>query len=491
MSGRAALAGVLLAMLVLGSGTASAACNNPRNWMESPASGVKVLVGYEQNLQTFASDTMDGLTSSAFAPPLPVTMLEQHGKGKLSATDGGTVSYYEPDGHGNWRICRMETWGPKRESTPAWFIKANKANQSGNPVTAALLNTYEMALSEAFLYDDKGRIVQRFLKSLKEDGASAGDYQCFRYDDKNRIVLYVRATTTHTCPTGEPDLQDFWRRFRFGESADGKSVSWWQEEHYGKDGGSWSKHVSFFAGPNVEHMSSIRYDDLTFSGGNAEVDYIKGVTKIIGGANIGTKDKSAGPTFLHSSGNVKPIEYYFPKPPVPMKVLTDLEELYHYDRRREGVATAGVLLVEYFRANEHQLRDRFYTGAGRVLRQEQFDEQGRLKRAINLGLQNLAKGIGTYYKEDLSSGHISVLLKTNRLIYRVWDYDAAGKATLVAIGWDRKLGSALTDGPVDTAPIVYGTPDGKVRWKTKEEFFKAFDFDPTAARAYPEYRHAD
>jgi hypothetical protein len=66
----------------------------------------------------------------------------------------------------------------------------------------------------------------------------------------------------------------------------------------------------------------------------------------------------------------------------------------------------------------------------------------------------------------------------------LWDYDAAGKAGLVALGWNAKMRHGKSE-EVDRADIVFGTPDGGPKWNTKEEFFKAFDFDPTAATAYP------
>lgn len=101
----------------------------------------------------------------------------------------------------------------------------------------------------------------------------------------------------------------------------------------------------------------------------------------------------------------------------------------------------------------HQPRDRFYMAAGRTLRQEQHDETGKLKRAINLGFVGLNRKDGGFY-EDLR-GKVSLKLKGNKLLYRVWEYDAAGKASLVAIGWDTKFGSAMREDPLDLAQLAF------------------------------------
>jgi hypothetical protein len=123
--------------------------------------------------------------------------------------------------------------------------------------------------------------------------------------------------------------------------------------------------------------------------------------------------------------------------------------------------------------------------AGRTLRQEQHDDTGKLKRAINLGFAGLNKQGGGFYDEDLR-GKVGLKPKSNKLLHRVWAYDAAGKASLAAIGRDTKFGSAMREEPLDLAQLAFGSPDGTVRWKREEDFFKAFDFDPLAKRTYPD-----
>ncbi|PLK46937.1 hypothetical protein C0V76_19355 [Uliginosibacterium sp. TH139] len=223
--------------------------------------------------------------------------------------------------------------------------------------------------------------------------------------------------------------------------------------------------------------------------GGGHVTSAAGVTKILGGSDLlGSKDKSHNYKWPYASGSLPPVEYFFTKPPVPISLLRNPEEIYQYDRRRETSVSRVIKLVEHFKAGEHQVRDRFYTALGRTMRQEQYDEQGRLKRVINL-LDLDPMQDGKFYgdePQDLKRTKIALRLKTNLIYYRVWEYDDAGKATLVALGWNNRLGSAVAKKEMfDFADIRYGTPDGKEKWQGKEAFFKAFDFDPNARRAYP------
>ena len=76
-------------------------------------------------------------------------------------------------------------------------------------------------------------------------------------------------------------------------------------------------------------------------------------------------------------------------------------------------------------------------------------------------------------------------LKGHDIIYRVWEYDDAGKGKLVAIGWNAKFSLFGKTEDIMHAQVIFGMPDGVERWKTKAEFARAFDFDEEAQRAYP------
>ncbi|MDB5800701.1 MAG: hypothetical protein JWL63_1640 [Rhodocyclales bacterium] len=467
-------------------GSVSAACNNPANWMESSSEGVKIIIGYEQDTLSVASQTMNGVDAKPYPATPLIDVVAKNGQGTLPKDEEGYVSYYEPNGQGGWRICRIEKWWPRKSGTSAAEIAFSHAMVSQNKFGEALTTKDTLGSVDIFLYDKKGRIVERFfvLRPDKKGIIEIGDRRCVRYDDKDRVVLWVSAKESNICPTGEPDLRDFWHRFKFGEI---ENTVWWKwgEYHSGHKDGSWQKDITFKNIP-AEATVTLKAAEANVSTGNATVLSDKGLTEIQGGYRIGMLDKSLGPTFVYESGNPPAVEYYFTKPPVPISVLTDLDQLYNYDRRRETGIGSSFKLVEFFRAGEHVTHDRFYTGAGHTVRHEQLDAQGRIKRAINLGMIGLNRKNGGYFDEDLKAGKISLLLKSNQLYYRVWDYDEAGKAKLVAIGWNAKLGTALKSQRLYEANIIFGTPDGKRKWKNEEEFFKAFDFDPDASRAYPD-----
>jgi hypothetical protein len=482
----------LLALIALSwASTVSAACNNPKNWLESPNEGVKTFVGYKQELPYGFTSQMTGdlpgynpQPDLPYPPPLPAEMLNKSSQGKLSK-ETNFISYYEPDGKGNWRVCRMEIWVP-RGSDPV--EKTEPENQGKNPLVRQWLKTDAMGYAAVYLYDAKGRIAETFHVSSdrpKESGHS-GERECFHFDAKDRPALYVRATSSNACPKGDkPDPRDFSERFRYMELKDGRVTDTWGEQHFGEPDGSWEKRISF----HIPFDLNNKDENLWFQGGNARADPVKGVTQILGGYRLGEKDESMGPTYK-VDGNEQPSEYYFTKPPVPISMLETPEKIYDYDRRREADVTSIVKLVEFFPAGKHRVRDRFYTAVGNTVRQEQYDEAGKLKRVINLGKfsrQDLDTG---FYDEDMKRISLPLKLKGHEIFYRVWDYNDAGKGKLVAIGWNDKLTFGKHE-RLDSATIIYGTPDGVPKWKSKEEFFKAFDFDPNASRAYPKQKNQE
>jgi len=45
--------------------------------------------------------------------------------------------------------------------------------------------------------------------------------------------------------------------------------------------------------------------------------------------------------------------------------------------------------------------------------------------------------------------------------------------------------------PLSMATVVYGTPDGKEKWKTRDEFDRAFDTSENARQVYPDSPNED
>ena len=66
-------------------------------------------------------------------------------------------------------------------------------------------------------------------------------------------------------------------------------------------------------------------------------------------------------------------------------MLEKPETIYRYDRRRQTyVDGSSVKLCEFFKANEHLSRYRYYLFSGYVVRQEQLDAKGRITRVITV-----------------------------------------------------------------------------------------------------------
>lgn len=504
---------VISGVLLLSAFQAEALCNNPKNWLESPSEGVKIFVGYRHprpNDEYFDAASQSKKLYIGYPPPLPQAMLEKPWPGKLTEKENPEtdaekqqqyVSFFEPDGKGQWRLCREEQWLPKR--TKGWWGKPleledgeidqysiSDAGHKNVPVLGPWLKTHFSNMVEIFQYDNDGRLIKNFsvYRSVyPTKSTKISPPHCWRYDDKNRITLQLDARVSNACPKGEPDLRDFFYRrayFNFNED-DGTPTyrTTWDEINYGDEKGDWAKRIAFtkLIDPNNPNPND------RVQGGNARADAKRGVTEILGGYRLGERENSIGPTFKYASGGEPPIEYLFVNndPPVPYEMLKDPDNIYKYNRRRDTEITRTFRLHEYFPANQTRIKERFFTAFVRTLRQEQLDDDGRLKRAINVGRFSRKDEEFGFYDEDFNHAKISFKLKGHELYYRVWDYDKNGKATLVALGWGSRL-SLGHPAKIDEAKILFGTPDGVVRWKSKEEFFQAFDFDPRAKRAFAE-----
>ena len=471
------------------------ACNNPANWLQPPTTGVKVFVGDERELPFgFATRFTGALREfkgpnfdNPYPPPLPAEMLDKPWHGTLGSSDENHVSYYEPDGKGQWRICRLETWPINDGLLSERLTRITLFNHAKNPPLLPYLKTHYLLSVTVFLYDKKGRIAERFvaMPPLESGNIDNVGYlrQCFRFDDKDRPALYVETSDAgEPCPKGDPDPRFSSLRFKYMDLKDGRIVDTWAEIHFegSEKHPTWVKEITFRAPFDMNNPDERRW----FQGGNARVDEVKGLTEILGGYNLGAKDQSIGPTFKYESGNEPPSEYYFRKPPVPMTVLTNPETIYQYDRLRKTDVTSVVKLVERFPANVTRLRERYFVFGPYVVRHEQLDANGRLKRAINVGAHSRQDSPGGFYDEDMKSVKLPWKLKGHDIVYRVWDYDDAGKGKLVAIGWNAEFSLFGKTKDIEHAKIIFGTPDGLERWPTKAEFAKAFDFDEEAKRAY-------
>lgn len=206
------------------------------------------------------------------------------------------------------------------------------------------------------------------------------------------------------------------------------------------------------------------------------------------------RDMNAANAIASETGDFKPARYSFPDAAVPRSVLHDLTEIYHYDRRRDVpiVSSGGDwVIAEYFLSGSPIPVSRFRLLGKQVQRQELLNRTGRTIRIIAIGWARASTA------EDDEATDMSALGEHPAWI-RVFAVSPEGKKTLVALAWRRARFAVAPeeyDAP-DERSLVFGLPDGTVKWSTQAAFLKAQDIDLDAgqlaghrhAAAYP---HAD
>lgn len=468
---------------------AYAACNNLKNWLEAPSSESKFFINEESKVYYRKS----WLASPAvgYIDPYPIPLekeLRDKGQKVNFPEDGANLIYYEPDEKGEWRICREDRWEINRaggtDAPKNVALNASRQYKSSSKNLKQLPADYSLWYSKQYFYDAYGRRERETEWSrLSNDKASPIDVQCFRYDEQGRVILSLEPITTKVCTSGEPDVRDSWTRYKFGEHK-GQPVVLLKETHTSKADGTWKK--------RFDHVSAaVAPDDAS---GVAKADSYKGVTEIYG-SNYGKLDDNAANTVLNVFDSWSGASYFFTKPPVPLAVLENPDLIYQYERRRRTyVDGQHITLFELFKPNEHISRHRYYTLDGLLLRHEQLDEKGRVTRIITINdYRQPRPGPHPDVDDKQLSANAGITLTGHQIYHRVYELDAKGKYKLVAISWNRERYPLIglikfKKTSIEFADIVYGTPNGKEKWKTRDAFEKAFDHSWRAAHVFPDLR---
>jgi hypothetical protein len=138
--------------------------------------------------------------------------------------------------------------------------------------------------------------------------------------------------------------------------------------------------------------------------------------------------------------------------------------IYQYERRRHTfVDGPGLKLYELFKPGEHRSRHRYYSEGGYMVRQEQFDATGRVTRVVTVdGWRQPRPGPRPDVNDKLFTDK-GIRITCHQVYHRVYDFDAQGKPTLLAVSWNWKLRNPLKKTSVRSADLAFGTPDGKER----------------------------
>ncbi len=451
---------IVLMTCLVATSAAFASCVDAQDWLAPPSGDLQLVVEPPQRPPfDFGGATSNGSRYAARPLALDLKQLQEDSKPTLPAM-GGHVAYYESDGHARWRLCRLETWAPSRKRTPG-------TTRGTHPSAARFADAGLVALvAKLYVYDAQGRVVQRVDAELAHGQAEVEN--CLRYDEQDRVVLSVQPTFTHACPRGNapPDPRDAWNQFAY-TPARSESDTLLERFHEGRPDGSW-----------VERTGVARQGLGTTDAfiGLSRADSVHGVTRIEG-SNYGKLDDNVSNTVVDAFGKWRGSSYFFSQGPDARKVLENPDLIYQHARRRVTLVDGSqVKLEEYFGPGEHVSRHRYYLIGGEVARHEQFDAGGKLTRVVTLeGWKQPRPGPHPTIDDKQLTDH-GVRLVGHEIYHRVYDVDAAGQAHLVALSWNRRTRlSASAHTPMDLADVVYGTPDGQVRWKSREAFEGAFD----------------
>lgn len=179
------------------------------------------------------------------------------------------------------------------------------------------------------------------------------------------------------------------------------------------------------------------------------------------------------------TNDYKPARYHFPNTIVRRSVLKNLKDVYRFDRRRDVpiVSSGGDwVIAEYFRANSHVPSARFRLLGERVQRQDQLDSAGKITGIVLVGW---APRNST---DDDEQSESTLAPVEHAAWIRVLKVSATGKKTLAAVAW--KAGNSAVPASTDDAPmgrdLVFGRPDGTVRWHSMDEFTKSMGIDLNA-----------
>lgn len=466
---------ISVSLLVAGANSFAACVSG--NPLTAPSKDVMVYAGETPDGMRSFGESPYGRKPAPYPPPPPAGMTSQD---RLRTDGNGPLEiwYFEPTPKANsHRVCRVDSWLPRKNLGQAQpLFEEIKQKMSSNILAASLLKReLTLAYSVTYSYDAKGRIEQIEESDLSKGLPIATRAQnCRRYDEKDRVVLWVNPESTRKCPQGDPSPKDEWREFRFG-TADGKDVELRSRWHMPKANGRWK-----------EEWAPFQVDAAAGSvHGNAYVDSVRGVTEIFG-SDYGRRDNNAANMVVDVFGRWNGSTYYFVKPPIQISVLEKPDEIYKHERRRMTRLDNETRLFELFKPNEHVSRHRFYMLAGFVLRHEQLNEKGKIRRIITVNdWRQPRPGPNPDFDDKLLVAATPKLL-AHQVYHRVYDVDANGRPTLVALSWDRSTRNPVKDVPLSAADLVFGTPDGKEKWKTRDEFDKTFDTSEDARQVFPD-----
>lgn len=465
---------LLVLLMLVASTKVGAVCfqNNPL----APAAGsLQIHVGESPESLWAFGKSPHGSTQSPY-PADPPPLLDQS---RFVLPQGSSsplqVWFYEPDTKAKFRVCRVDSW----VTVNSFDHSVELARKCGSKAPSSPLQeslerkNHIKAFSTIYRYDAQGRIASIEQADLRT--ATPPKFKpvhCRRYDNADQVTLWVNPKHTEQCPTAEPSNQDEWRQYKYGSNK-GEEVTLLSRWHIPGSNGSWEE--------RWEPFRTGSEPDAPW--GSAKVDSQRGVHEIFG-SNYGKLDDNAANTVVNEFGRWNGSNYYFTKPPVPISVLANPEEIYKYDRRRVTHVDEMTKLIEFFKAGSHRSAHRYYMFAGFVARHEQLDQNGKVKRIITINdWKQPRPGPKPDFNDDRLGSKVPRLF-AHQVYHKVYDIDAKGQPILVALSWNRALLNPLKRTPLSVADLAFGTPDGKENGRTAMSSIKRSTQARTHAKSF-------
>ena len=403
------------------------------------------------------------------------------------------VKFWEPAGENAWRVCRREFWrvpftrsskeGPP-SPTPMAGVRYHKEVEP-------LSRTHEFGRIDQYFYDAQGRLSRISVGALWGRNQGPQDELCRQYDAANRITFALEPASG-VCPSnGLASGKDRFRQVKYRPETTGvsrKDTAYDYVQYFDDAKKKWTGAGWFIYDNDPNAVVTFKAEE------GQGISELNGVRE----AKLGNKDDNVSNTVAdmvkvnREIGNVwTGSTYVFTQPGVPVSVLESRDELYKYERRRvTNIVGDATRMYELFKPNEHESRDRYYFNSGIMLRHEQFDEQGRIKRLITfMNYRQPFPGPTPTFNDDHLPPDPKVLKLVGRDIYhRVYDIDEQGRAKLVAMSWsdERRLNPLSKPKHIDFTEVIYGTPDGERVWKDREAFDAAFNTSRGAKPLFPD-----
>jgi hypothetical protein len=479
-----------------------AACHGPEGPLYSPADRSPIVSDDEvmrtPELKPNAPWTLGPILETGFS-------LDRAKKYPAKGTEPSIgVIYTEPDGRGNQRVCRAETWVletdeqltyfkqmPIRAEQGRWLARSPGAIAAWNKYAwtknewskAAIRHLYIAKAVTNFYYLPDGKISHIY--SFKTEDLSRYDlkeYQkafCFRYDKQGRVTnLYTGDNQLgHHCEIAEKLAQ---QSKKIVYAYDDKPDIFYIEDVYRDEADRSIKGVRESIGiPGMPRFSArwSSKDGLTKldSYGEHVADY-------------GHKDlpwDKADRNIYNQGPDGEKFTYFFPKPG-PIKLLDDLTQITRYNRVRMSTPEYQANVTEVITAKGEVLARWFLDGG---MRQDVM-KNGKLWRVlIDGGMKHIGNKKTPWWYEDtepLRAFAAQKRTQAEKLTDRVYEVDGQGKWTLLAANWYRdpppKPGDELKkqDPMAYSVTVVEGgseSVDGKKTWKNSKAMLLEYGFD--------------